>query len=94
MSEEIRKQNKPQEEDRVTLAFIQNFGMGEIGIVILILVLLFGARRIPQLARALGSSLAEFKKGRQEGERKGGESKPRMDANGREGEKETPRGEA
>ena len=55
----------------MTQAFmLGNFGLGEIGIVVVILLLLFGAKRIPQVARALGSSIGEFKKGRREGERK------------------------
>ncbi len=37
-------------------------------ILLLILILLFGAKRIPDLARALGRSIGEFKKGRAEGE--------------------------
>ncbi len=46
---------------------IRNFGLTEILLVLLVLVLLFGARRIPDLARSLGRSLSEFKKGRREG---------------------------
>jgi len=38
-------------------------GTGEIIIIILVIVLLFGAKTIPQLARSLGNSLSEFKKG-------------------------------
>ncbi len=38
-------------------------GTGEIIIIILVIVLLFGAKKIPQLARSLGNSLSEFKKG-------------------------------
>jgi sec-independent protein translocase protein TatA len=34
-------------------------------IVLAILLLLFGAKRIPELARGLGSGLSEFKKGTQ-----------------------------
>jgi sec-independent protein translocase protein TatA len=34
-------------------------------IVLAILLLLFGAKRIPELARSLGSGLSEFKKGTQ-----------------------------
>ena len=32
-------------------------------IVLAILLLLFGAKRVPELARGLGSGLSEFKKG-------------------------------
>lgn len=54
------------------LAFMfGNLGLGEIGIIAVIILLLFGAKRIPQVARALGSSIAEFKKGRKDGEREG-----------------------
>jgi len=38
--------------------------MGEIALVLLVLVLLFGAKRIPDIARSLGRSITEFKKGR------------------------------
>ncbi len=48
-----------------TLAFITGMpGVGEIALVLLILILLFGARRIPDIARSLGRSITEFKKGR------------------------------
>lgn len=35
-------------------------------IVIVVLFLLFGAKRLPEIARGLGKSLGEFKKARQE----------------------------
>jgi sec-independent protein translocase protein TatA len=38
-------------------------GTFEIILIILVIVLLFGARRIPQLMRSLGSGVREFKKG-------------------------------
>ena len=47
---------------------MRNFSITEIVLILLALILLFGARRIPELARSLGRSLSEFKKGRQEGE--------------------------
>jgi len=43
-------------------------GWTELLIILLIVLVLFGAKRLPDLARALGRSLSEFKKGRQEGE--------------------------
>lgn len=49
------------------LAFLGGIGMTELLVVVLIVVLLFGARKIPALARALGQSIAEFRKGRSEG---------------------------
>ncbi|HAS84085.1 MAG TPA: twin-arginine translocase TatA/TatE family subunit [Verrucomicrobia bacterium] len=39
----------------------------QIIIILAVVLLLFGARRLPDLARALGASLKEFKKGREEG---------------------------
>ncbi len=39
----------------------------EIIIILVVVLLLFGARRLPDLARSLGASLKEFKKGREEG---------------------------
>lgn len=42
------------------------FGMGELTIILLIVLLLFGASRLPAIARALGRSLKEFKKGTKE----------------------------
>lgn len=44
-------------------------GHTEFILILLVLLLLFGARRVPDLARSLGRSLSEFKKGREEGDR-------------------------
>ncbi|HEY6634170.1 MAG TPA: twin-arginine translocase TatA/TatE family subunit [Acidimicrobiia bacterium] len=44
-----------------------NFGGQEALIVLLIVLLIFGARKLPELARSLGSSAKEFRKGIEEG---------------------------
>ena len=44
------------------LAFIQNFGTQELILIFLIILLLFGAKRMPELFRSLGKSIKEFKK--------------------------------
>jgi len=49
------------------------FGIGGLGtpelvIIVLVIFLLFGATRLPQLAKALGQSKKAFREGIQEGE--------------------------
>ena len=41
------------------------FGMGaqELLLILVIVLLLFGARRIPEIARGMGRAVSEFKKG-------------------------------
>lgn len=43
-----------------------HIGWTEILVILALILLLFGAKRLPELARALGKSLKEFKKGTQE----------------------------
>ena len=40
------------------------FGLGpmEIGVILFIILLLFGAKKLPELARGLGKGIKEFKK--------------------------------
>ena len=45
-------------------AFLGSFGGQEMLIVFLIVLLLFGAKKLPQLARGIGKSMGEFKRAR------------------------------
>ena len=56
-----------------TLALFDESTRG-ILLILLIAILLFGSTKIPQLARSLGRSVSEFKKGVREGEEE--EKKP------------------
>lgn len=44
-------------------------GTPEIIFILLIVLILFGAKKLPELARGIGQSLGEFKKAREEFER-------------------------
>jgi sec-independent protein translocase protein TatA len=44
-----------------SLLFFFNLGGGEIFIIALIVLLLFGAKRIPELMKGLGKGIREFK---------------------------------
>lgn len=60
----------------IPIAFLPSLGGGEIALIFLVLLLLFGAKKLPELARGIGKSAGEFKKAREEFEeeiRKGGE---------------------
>lgn len=45
----------------ILLGFLGTLGGGEIFIILVILLLFFGAKRIPELARGLGKGIKEFK---------------------------------
>ena len=49
---------------------IPSLGVGEIAIIAGVIVILFGAKKIPEAARGLGRSLREFKRGLDEPEEK------------------------
>jgi sec-independent protein translocase protein TatA len=50
-----------------------NLGMGEIALLIVLALVLFGAKRLPEVGRAAGSAIREFKSALN-GEVKNGES--------------------
>ena len=50
-----------------TLALIPGMqGAPEILLIVFVIILLFGAKKLPELARSLGKSLNEFKRGQTE----------------------------
>ncbi len=50
----------------MNMAIFEQLGFSELIIILLIVLLLFGAKKLPDLARSLGRSIGEFKKGKDE----------------------------
>ena len=48
------------------------FGLPELIVVLVILLLLFGAKKLPELAKSLGSSAKELKKAMKDDDKNGG----------------------
>jgi len=55
--------------DVFTPLFVGGLGPLEIGVILLLLVLLFGADKIPKLARSAGDAKKEFEKAKMEAEK-------------------------
>ena len=53
-------------DDMHNLLIFQNIGAGEIIIIALVILLLFGGRKIPELMRGLGKGVKSFKAGMNE----------------------------
>lgn len=45
------------------MGFLRNVGLPELLVILAILLLVFGAKRLPEIARSLGRSIQGFKKG-------------------------------
>ena len=63
-----------------TILLFQNFGIWEILIIALVILLLFGGKKIPELMKGLGKGVKSFKEGMNEVEKEidaaGKENKP------------------
>jgi sec-independent protein translocase protein TatA len=59
----------------ILLGFLGGLGTGEIIVLALVILLLFGAKRIPDLARGIGKGIKEFKDARNGEESKEDKSK-------------------
>jgi sec-independent protein translocase protein TatA len=52
----------------VSLLLLPSLGMPELLVILLIVVVVFGASRIPQLGKALGEGIRNLKQGLKDGE--------------------------
>ena len=48
--------------EQTVVALFSTFGWQEIVLILLVILLLFGGRKLPELARGLGKALRDFKK--------------------------------
>ena len=58
----------------MVFGFLQNIGPWQLLIVVVVIALLFGGSKSPELARSLGKAKGEFKKGLAEGEKEEAEA--------------------
>lgn len=49
------------------VGFMSNIGLPELLLVLVVVLLVFGSTRLPKLARSLGASAKQFRKGVDEG---------------------------
>jgi sec-independent protein translocase protein TatA len=71
------------------LAFLQGIGAPELIIILVILLLLFGAKKLPEMARSVGKSTREFKKGMAEAASDEDEEKAKAEAEAKQPEPKT-----
>lgn len=74
-----------------TIGFLGNIQYGELLLVLFIVLLLFGGKKLPGLARAFGRSISEFKQGKDDlkKELEAGAKEAAMEAEKKEPAKET-----
>jgi sec-independent protein translocase protein TatA len=63
----------------------ENIGFPELVIILVVILVLFGAKRIPDLAKGIGQGIKEFKKGIKEGD---DDDKPSVNDKQKEDKKE------
>ena len=62
----------------IILGFLGGLGTGEVILLVVIILLLFGAKRIPDLARGIGKGIKEFKDARNGEDSKENEKKDKV----------------
>ncbi len=71
------------------MAFFRNFGPMEIVLILVIILIIFGVGKLPQVGGAIGKGIREFRKGqRGEYEEEEEEAKPKKMASGNIAESE------
>lgn len=65
-----------------SLVLLMGLGVQELLIIFLAIVFLFGAKKIPDIARGLGKGMSEFKRGMRENDEDGKKKKPASDSQG------------
>ncbi len=65
-----------------------NIGLPELIIILVIILIVFGAGKLPQIGEALGKSIRNFKKAASEDEQKKDEPPPPTNENGKDKEKQ------
>ena len=62
------------------VGLFESLGVPEILLILGVVLLLFGAKKLPEMARSLGKSSHEFKKGLKEGQAADAEDRERAEA--------------
>jgi sec-independent protein translocase protein TatA len=62
------RQNKPKSPPFMTIASLLNLGGPDLLIILMIVLFIFGGKKLPELARGLGQAMREFTKAKDQGE--------------------------